>query len=109
MGIFDSFSINSSGLTAQRFRMDVIAENVANANTTRTADGTHYKRKVVTFQERSNPVASFNSVLMNTQSKYNRFVGSGVKVGGDGEQKDKSDKDKTQQNTPKRRWNRFNL
>lgn len=34
---------------------------------------------------------------------------SGVKVGGDGEQKDKSDKDKTQQNTPKRRWNRFNL
>ncbi len=82
MGIFDSFSINSSGLTAQRFRMDVIAENVANANTTRTADGTPYKRKVVTFQERSNPVASFNSVLMNTQSKYNRFVGSGVKVGG---------------------------
>lgn len=34
---------------------------------------------------------------------------SGVKVGGDGEQKDKSDKDKTQQNTPKRRWNSFNL
>lgn len=34
---------------------------------------------------------------------------SGVKVGGDGEQKDKSEKDKTQQNTPKRRWNRFNL
>lgn len=34
---------------------------------------------------------------------------SGVKVGGDGEQKDKSDKEKTQQNTPKRRWNRFNL
>ena len=36
----------------------------------------------MTFQERSNPVGSFNSVLMNTQSKYNRFVGSGVKVGG---------------------------
>ena len=82
MGVFDSFSINSSGLTAERYRMDVIAENIANANTTRTKDGTPYRRKVVTFQERSNPVASFNSVLMNTQSKYNRFVGSGVKVGG---------------------------
>ena len=56
MGVFDSFSINSSGLTAERYRMDVIAENVANANTTRTKDGTPYKRKVVTFQEKSNPV-----------------------------------------------------
>ena len=61
MGVFDSFSINASGLTAERYRMDVIAENIANANTTRTEDGTPYKRKVVTFQERSNPVASFNS------------------------------------------------
>ena len=34
---------------------------------------------------------------------------SGVKVGGDGEQKDKSDKDKTQQVRPKHRWNTFNL
>ena len=82
MGVFDSFSINASGLTAERYRMDVIAENVANANTTRTEDGTPYKRKVVGFRERENPVASFNSVLMNTQSKFNRFVGSGVKVSG---------------------------
>ena len=46
MGVFDSFSINASGLTAERYRMDVIAENIANANTTRTEDGTPYKRKV---------------------------------------------------------------
>ena len=40
MGLFDNFNINASGLTAQRYRMDVIAQNVANANTTRTEDGT---------------------------------------------------------------------
>ena len=45
MSIFDSFNINSSGMTAQRFRMDIISENIANANTTRTQDGTPYVRK----------------------------------------------------------------
>ena len=46
MGMFDTFSVNASGLTAQRYRMDIISENVANAKTTRTADGTPYRRKV---------------------------------------------------------------
>lgn len=50
MGIFTAFDITATGLTAERYRMDVIAENVANANTTRTADGTPYRRKVVTFE-----------------------------------------------------------
>ena len=49
MGMFDTFSVNATGLTAQRYRMDVIAQNVANANTTRTEDGTPYVRKVVTL------------------------------------------------------------
>lgn len=82
MGAFDSFSINASGLTAERYRMDVIAENIANVNTTRTEDGTPYVRKVVTFKEKSDPVGSFNSMLTSNQSKYNRMTGSGVKVGG---------------------------
>ena len=47
--IYDSFNINSSSMTAQRFRMDIISENIANANTTRTTDGTPYVRKVVRF------------------------------------------------------------
>ncbi len=78
MSIFNSFDINSSGMTAQRFRMDVIAENVANANTTRTADGTPYRRKVVTFAEKgfSEP---FSHVLNKATDK---FTGQGVKVGG---------------------------
>ena len=51
MSIFSAFNVNASGMTAQRYRMDIISENVANANTTRTQDGTPYRRKVVTFQQ----------------------------------------------------------
>ena len=50
MGMFTAFDITATGLTAERYRMDTIAENIANANTTRTADGTPYRRKVVTFE-----------------------------------------------------------
>lgn len=82
MSIFDSFGVNASGMTAQRFRMDVISQNVANAKTTRTEDGTPYVRKVVTFQEKNKTGASFNSMLAASRSKYNRYAGDGVKVGG---------------------------
>lgn len=78
MGMFTAFDINASGLTAQRYRMDIIAENVANANTTRTADGTPYVRKVVTFAEKSGGTA-FSHVLDDTMNSYS---GSGVKVSG---------------------------
>ena len=63
MSIFTSFDINASGMTAQRYRMDVISENVANADTTRTEDGTPYRRKVVTFQQKGEKVGSFSSVF----------------------------------------------
>ena len=78
MGMFTSFDINASGLTAQRYRMDVISENVANANTTRTGDGTPYVRKVVTFQEKGKQTP-FSRVLNKSMDKYS---GEGVKVGG---------------------------
>lgn len=51
MGFFDSMNISSSALSAERFRMDVIAENIANKNTTRTENGEPYRRKVVTFEQ----------------------------------------------------------
>ena len=35
MGLFSAFNINATGMTAERYRMDIISENVANANTTR--------------------------------------------------------------------------
>ena len=47
MAMFSAFDINATGMTAERFRMDTIAQNVANTNTTRTEDGTPYRRKVV--------------------------------------------------------------
>ncbi len=75
MSLFQSFNINTSGLTAQRFRMDVISENVANVTTTRTEDGTPYTRKIVTFQEKR--TTPFSKVLENTREA---FLGNGVKV-----------------------------
>lgn len=75
MGLFNSFNISASGMTAQRFRMDVISENVANVNTTRTEDGTPYRRKVVAFEEKT--VTPFSNVLATAKGKY---TGSGVKV-----------------------------
>lgn len=77
MSMFSSFDINASGLTAQRYRMDIISENVANANTTRTADGSPYRRKVVSFEEKEGQTP-FHKVLHNvTASNYS---GQGVKV-----------------------------
>ena len=78
MSIFNSFDISASGLTAQRFRMDIIAENVANANTTRTQDGTPYVRKVVTFEEKGE-AKSFSRIF---HSALNDRKQGGVKVGG---------------------------
>ncbi len=49
-GFFGGMRTSSSGLTAERTRMDVIAENIANARTTRTPDGGPYQRKLVDFQ-----------------------------------------------------------
>ena len=51
MGLFGGLEISASGLTAERLRMDVTAENLANAQTTRGADGQPYRRKEVVLQE----------------------------------------------------------
>ena len=51
MSVFGGMRISASGLTAERFRMDVISSNVANMNTTRTHEGGAYKRKVAVFKE----------------------------------------------------------
>ena len=75
MGLFQSFDICASGMTAQRFRMDTIAENIANVNTTRTEDGTPYRRKIVTFEEKQ-LTPSFSDILSDTTT----FQGNGIKV-----------------------------
>ncbi|MBP9566705.1 MAG: flagellar basal body rod protein FlgC, partial [Sulfurospirillum sp.] len=50
MAYLSSFDISSYGLSAQRFRMDLISSNIANANTTRTSEGGPYQRKDVVFK-----------------------------------------------------------
>jgi len=51
MKIFDTMRISASGLTAERLRMDTIASNIANVNTTRTEEGGPYRRKIAVFRE----------------------------------------------------------
>ena len=80
MGMFSAFDINASGMTAQRYRMDIISENVANANTTRTADGSPYRRKVVAFMEKSGQT-SFGQALGRAAYSHG-YTGTGVKVSG---------------------------
>ena len=80
MSMFSSFNVNASGMTAQRLRMDTISENVANAQTTRTQDGTPYVRKIVAFGVKGQDVSSsFHKVLKGASANY---VGQGVKVTG---------------------------
>jgi flagellar basal-body rod protein FlgC len=64
MGMFDSFRISASGMTASRLWMDVIAENLANANTTRGDNGKPYARKQVVLSE---VPGTFESALQGVQ------------------------------------------
>ena len=67
MSMFTAFNISASGMTAQQLRTDVISQNIANVNTTRTSDGTPYVRKAVVFTEK-------------TLTAHNGLLGDGVKV-----------------------------
>jgi flagellar basal-body rod protein FlgC len=52
MGLFTAINIASSGMSAQRLRLDVIGDNLANANTTRTNEGGPYRRTRVVMRPR---------------------------------------------------------
>ena len=54
MSGFSGMRIAASGLSAERLRMDTISSNIANSETTRTADGGPYIRKIAVFQENYN-------------------------------------------------------
>ena len=62
-------------MTAQQLRSDIIAQNIANVDTTRTEDGTPYRRKIVTFSEKN--VTPFSQVYSASKKAA---VGNGVKV-----------------------------
>ena len=76
MGFFRSLDISASGLTAQRLRMDVISENLANISTTRTASGGPYRRRYTVFEQAGSP--SFSSALQSAMDSG--YSGAGVRV-----------------------------
>ena len=76
MSFLSSFDISASGMTAERQRLDIASENIANSETTRTASGEAYRRKMVVLEEVPSTSfrTRFNSLLNRTASK------GGVKV-----------------------------
>ncbi|WCB91368.1 Flagellar basal-body rod protein FlgC [Baekduia alba] len=84
MGLFDAIDASGSGLTAERLRMDVTSENLANAETTKGADGQPYRRKEVVVQEAGGAATTFASVLSGIQGRGAGGAGvtNGVKVAG---------------------------
>lgn len=83
MGLFQGFNISSSALTAQRLRMDVIASNVANAETTRgqyvNGEWIPYRRKMVVMEPKAD---RFGTALQKAMGRGQVAGGSGVRVTG---------------------------
>ena len=79
MGIFLGIDSAASGLTAERLRMDVISNNIANANTTRTENGGAYKRRYVVFSPRERQPLSFEQTLMRAVGARQN-TGEGVRA-----------------------------
>jgi len=76
--LFTSMHVSASGLSAQRARLDIVAENIANADSTRTEKGGPYRRRQVVFQSVSpESNRSFSSVF---QSSFNQGSLQSVKV-----------------------------
>lgn len=82
MGLFDALNASGSALAAERLRMDVTAENLANAQTTKGADGQPYRRKQVVLQEAGPAGTSFASVLSSMQGAGGAKSVNGVRVAG---------------------------
>ncbi|MDO4166822.1 MAG: flagellar basal body rod protein FlgC [Eubacteriales bacterium] len=72
--VFSAMNISATGMTAQRTRLDIISQNIANVNTTRDADGNVYRRKSVIFEEKG--YVSFDDTLINATGT----LGKGVKI-----------------------------
>lgn len=74
MGPFDILNISGSALSAERQRSEVIATNMANAETTHTAKGGPFQRKEVVFSSAGN--TSFHMALASTNSTLQRPAGT---------------------------------
>ncbi len=74
MSVLGGMNISASGMSAQRLRLDIISQNIANVNTTRDENGNVYRRKTVVFAEKD--MSSFGNILQYTAGT----TGDGVKV-----------------------------
>lgn len=63
MGFFDGYNVATSGMSAQRTRINVVSSNIANAKTTHTAEGGPYKKQQVVFED---------VLIANTNKRTNR-------------------------------------
>jgi len=82
MTLSNSFGISASALTAQRFRMDVISSNIANAETTRASvvngEVVPYRRKMVVLTPNESSFSSMLQSQLSTESA--KGIGNGVRV-----------------------------
>lgn len=74
MSFLSSLNISATGMTAQRLRLDIAAENIANVETTRTEDGEPYRRKLVVLESKND----FRTALARAESK--QTAGGGVEA-----------------------------
>ena len=68
MAFLSSLNIGGSALSAHKTKMNIIAQNIANANTTRTEGGGAYRRKIATLAEDN--INEFGTVLEDEQERY---------------------------------------
>ena len=83
MSLMGSLNVSASGMSAQRTRMDIISQNIANVNTTRDENGDVYRRQTVVFAEKND--CNFESILTAMQTGISRKIdpmGDGVKITG---------------------------
>ena len=83
MSLMGSLNVSASGMSAQRTRMDIISQNIANVNTTRDENGDVYRRQTVVFAEKND--CKFESILTAMQTGVSRKtdpLGDGVKITG---------------------------
>ncbi|HPN32794.1 MAG TPA: flagellar basal body rod protein FlgC [bacterium] len=79
-GLFRAINSAASGMTAETLRMDVISNNIANVNTTRTPEGGAFKRKDVVFEPRSFYGYDFDVPQIENMSDLYELAGTGVRV-----------------------------
>jgi flagellar basal-body rod protein FlgC len=83
MSLFGAIDISGSGLAAERLRMDVTAENLANAQSTRGADGQPYRRKEVVLRQADGGFdATLNAAMGSALGAGGGTGSAGVEVAG---------------------------